>query len=102
MKTQRTYSRGRSIEGWSYGPRITDIAQLRAGDYLIGDSHKFFSTNLYRVTKIVRDPSETKPSRFLVIYVRPSRRKTGENNGMCVWFWEISTRVTSYYRALRT
>ena len=99
MKTKRTYELGRSIQGWAYGPRITEIAQVKVGDYLIGDSHHFQATNLYRVIEIIRDSGEARPSRFLVIYVRPNRRTTRENAGMCVWYWELDPQNYSYYRA---
>jgi hypothetical protein len=84
-----------------YGPRITEISQLDVGDYLLGDSHHLHATNLYRVTQIIQDPADTKPSRFIVIYVHPSRRKTGENAGMCVWYWELEPQNDSYYRATK-
>jgi hypothetical protein len=101
MKTKRTYQTGRSIQGWAYGPRITKISQIQVGDYLIGDSHHFHATNLYRVIKIVKDPSDAKPFRFIVIYVRPNRRKTGENAGMCVWYWDLEPQNYTYYQAKR-
>ena len=101
MKTKRTYQNGRSIQGWAYGPRITEISQIQVGDYLIGDSHHFQATNLYRVTKIIRDPGNPKPTRCIVIYVHPNRRKTGENAGMCVWYWELEPQNYTYYHAQR-
>jgi hypothetical protein len=101
MKTKRTHRSGRPITGWAYGQPITEIGQVQVGDYLIGDSHHFRATNLYRVIKIIRDLGDAKPSRFIVIYVRPNRRMTGENAGMCVWYWDLDPRSYSYYQAKR-
>jgi hypothetical protein len=101
MKTKRTYQSGRPITGWTYGLRIKGIGQVRVGDYLIGDSHCFRATNLYRVIKIIRDPGDAEPSRFIVLYVRPNRRTTGENAGMCAWYWDLDPQNYSYYQAKR-
>jgi hypothetical protein len=101
MKTDRNYQAGRSIQGWGYGPQITEITQIKIGDYLIGDSHRFHATNLYRVFKIVQESGDVNPTRFIVIYVRPDRRETGENTGMCVWHGELDSPNHSYYQALQ-
>jgi hypothetical protein len=95
MKTKRTYKAGRPITGWTYGKRVTSVGQLKVGDYLIGDSHQFHATNLYRVTKIIPDKS-----RFCVIYVRPNRRTTKERE-MCVWNYELKPERHPYYFAHR-
>jgi len=92
-KKRRTYKAGRPIIGWAYGKRVASVSQLKVGDYLIGDSHQFQATNLYRVTKIFHDQT-----RFYVVYVRPNRRTTGENE-MCVWYWELEPKRHPYYHA---
>ena len=93
MKHKRTYEAGRQTIGWAYGRRVTSVGQVKVGDYLIGDSHQFQATNLYRVTSIVHDQS-----RFCVVYVHPNRRTTGENE-MCVWHWELEPERHPYYFA---
>ncbi len=94
-KQKRTYKPGRPTTGWAYGKRVKSVRQVKVGDYLIGDSHQFQATNLYRVTKIIHDKS-----RFCVIYVQPNRRTTGENE-MCVWYWELEPDRHPYYFAQR-
>lgn len=57
MKAERTYKAGRETTGWRKGERVTSLAQLRAGDILIKDSHQFKATNLVRVRAVLGSPS---------------------------------------------
>jgi hypothetical protein len=109
-KIKRTYVQGRPIKGWSYGRRVTSVEQIKPGDILIGDSHQFKATNLYRVVplpaliaKLRRHDGQPGTPMFYIEFITPNRRHS-DGQEMCVHFWEVeqSGRLhTAYYIAHR-
>ena len=85
-KAKRTYKLGRPITGWAYGKRIKTAKQVKVGYILIGDSHQFKATNLYRVISVNAYPYIGPP--FHVEYIAPNRRREGYD--MAVWLFENS------------
>lgn len=90
-KQKRTYKRGRPIDGWAYGRQVRRTTDVKVGDILIGDSHMFRATNLYRVVKIRKWLSDAgQPGvTFDIIYVGTNRRRSGPEK-MSVAQWELN------------
>lgn len=95
----RHYLKGRSIEGFAYGQRVTRLDQVNEGDILIGDSHQFGSTNLYKVLPWPDSPGE----KMYVSYIAPdgSDDVTDGTREMCVWAQELRGTTVTYYKAVR-
>lgn len=96
----RHYIKGRSIEGFAYGKRVTRLDQVNEGDFLIGDSHQFGATNLYKVLPWRPDSPGEKMS---LSYVAPdgSDDVTDGTREMCVWGHELRATAATYYKAVR-
>jgi hypothetical protein len=56
MKKVRTYQLGRSSRGFDKGEAIVSLQQVKTGDLLIMDSHRFQATNLIRVKSLSSIP----------------------------------------------
>lgn len=93
MRQTRIYKAGRPTTGFRRGEKITDPAEVKVGDKLIGVSHQFKAENLYRVT-------EHKGDRFHVVYIQPNGREA-DGDEMCVWAFNLTLPGQEWFRAER-
>jgi hypothetical protein len=94
----RTYTGGRPTTGWRKGEKVTDLAQVRAGDVLIAVCHQFKAENLVRVEEVLTD-LET----FHWEYITPEGKLTGEYGGGAHGF-ELSLSAIGfreYFQAIK-
>ena len=94
----RTYTQGRPTTGWRKGAKVTELAQVRAGDVLFAVCHQFKAENLVQVTE-VRPDLDT----FSWEYVTPEGKLTGEYGGAAHGFELSGTEAgpREYFKAVK-